>query len=139
MKPTPKFRIWREQRVIMASLSGGWSQFTAEDYASEFKLLAGSLAGSDWAHIVYLDNWLLGVPEIEPIVQQLVHWCINNGLRYAAQVYCPNMIKQYQLNKMVSDSVGRFEKRVYPNEQDAFAWLLSVGFATDSNQLRHTG
>ena len=139
MKPTPKFRLWREQRVILARLSGGWSRFTAEDYASEFKALAAPLAGADWAHIVYLDNWQLGVPEIEPIVQQLVQWCINNGLRCAAQIYCPNMIKQYQLNKMVSDSAGRFEKRVYPNEQAAFAWLASVGFATDTNQLQHTG
>lgn len=139
MKPTTKFRLWREQRVILASISGGWSHFTAEDYASEFKALAAPLAAGDWAHIVYLDNWQLGVPEIEPIVQQLVQWCISNNLRYAAQVYCPNMIKQYQLNKMISDSVGHFERRVYPNEQDAFAWLASRGFATDSNQLRHTG
>ena len=139
MKPTPKFRLWREQRVILASINGGWNRFTAEDYASEFKALAAPLAGSDWAHIVYLDNWQLGVPEIEPVIRHLVYWCVSNGLRYAAQVYCPNMIKQYQLDKMVSSSFANFERRVYPNEQDAFAWLASVGFITDTTVLQHTG
>ena len=138
MKPTPKFKLWREQRVILASLSGGWSRFTAEDYASEFKTLAAPLAGTDWAHIVYLDNWQLGVPEIEPIIAGLVSWCLDNGLRYTAQVYCPNMVKRYQLNKMISDSSGQLEKRVYPDPQQAFAWLASLGFKLANPNLRQT-
>ncbi|WP_445767155.1 hypothetical protein [Rheinheimera sp.] len=138
MKPTPKFKLWREQRVILASINGSWNRFTAEDYASEFKALAVPLAGADWAHIVYLDNWQLGVPEMEPVIKQLLHWCIRHNLRYAAQVYCPDMLKKYQLDRMIV-STHSFERRVYPNEQDAFAWLASIGFATDTNQLQHTG
>ncbi|MDX5405651.1 MAG: hypothetical protein LPK11_01240 [Chromatiaceae bacterium] len=136
MKPTPKFRIWREQRVILASVNGSWNRFTAEDYAQEFKALVKPLAGTDWAHIVYLDNWQLGVPEIEPVITELVNWCLTNGLRYAAQVYCPNMIKRYQLDKMIVEHTATFERRVYPDEQHALNWLSSLGFAVDSTTLR---
>ena len=139
MQPTPKFRLWREQRVVLASAAGSWNRFTAEDYAKEFKTLTMPLIGSDWAHIIYLDNWQLGVPEIEPVITELVSWCLDNGLRYTAQVYCPNMVKRYQLDKMIIDSHDYFEKRVYSNEQQALAWLSSLGFAIDSATLKHTG
>ena len=139
MQPTPKFRLWREQRVILASAAGSWNRFTAEDYAKEFKALAKPLIGSDWAHIVYLDNWQLGVPEIEPVITELVSWCLDNGLRYTAQVYCPNMVKRYQLDRMIANSHVHFEKRVYANEQQALAWLSSLGFAVDSTTLQRTG
>ncbi|WP_333608881.1 hypothetical protein [Arsukibacterium sp.] len=138
-QPTPKFELWHEQRVILAKARGCWNRYTAEDYAAQFKALALPLAGSDWAHIVYLDDWQLGVPEIEPVVQELVAWCLANGLRYAAQVYCPSMVKQYQLDKMIINCTAHFEKRVYPNEQDAFAWLASVGFSTHCQSLLRTG
>ena len=137
MQSTSKFVVWREQRVILARASGSWNHFTAEDYASEFKALAMSLTGDDWAHIVYLNNWELGAPAIEPIVKELVNWCLQHGLRYAAQVYCLNMVKRYQLDRMVIDSNELFEKRVYPDQQDAFAWLARVGFATHCQNLLH--
>jgi hypothetical protein len=137
--PTSKFVLWREQRVILAKVKGGWNKFTAEDFSSQFKAIAMPLVGNDWAHIVYLDNWQLGVPEIEPVIQDLVSWCIGNGLRFAAQVYCPHMVKQYQLDRMIVDSSEYFEKRVYPNQQDAFQWLTECGFTTQSQNLLQTG
>ncbi|WP_157610977.1 hypothetical protein [Arsukibacterium perlucidum] len=80
-------------------------------------------------------NWQLGAPDIEPVVKDLVSWCLKNGLRYTAQVYCPSMIKQYQLNRMIIDSTPEFEKRIYPNQQDAFAWLTSLGFSSNCQSL----
>ncbi|WP_214000609.1 hypothetical protein [Arsukibacterium sp.] len=139
MSPTPKFTLWREQRIILAKANGSWSRFTAEDYTSQFKALAMPLIGEDWAHLVYLDNWQLGAPDIEPVVQDLVRWCLQSGLRYTAQVYCPNMVKQYQLNRMIIDSTSLFEKRVYPDQQDAFAWLASLGYHSQCQNLLQGG
>lgn len=139
MIPTPKFTIWRDQQVILAKATGSWNRFTAEDYASQFKALAMPLCGEHWAHIVYLDSWQLGAPAIEPVVQELVSWCLANGLRYAAHVYCPSMVKQYQLNRMVIDSNSTFEKRVYPNQQAAFCWLADLGFTTHCQNLLQGG
>jgi len=125
---TTNFKLWREQRVILAVASGSWDRLTAEDYAEEFKRLAAPLADAPWAHIVYLDQWQLGVPAIEPVIRDLVQWCTDNNLRHVAQVYCPHMVKKYQLDRMIIDRSQVFEKRVYPTEQEAFAWLSSVGF-----------
>ena len=123
-----KFHIWREQRVVLAVAKGSWDRITAEEYSAEFKKVAAQLVGSQWAHIVYLDQWELGVPEIEPIIRELVQWCIANHLRFAAQVYCPHMVKRYQLERMIVDSTEFFERRVYPTQHEAFQWLASEGF-----------
>lgn len=137
--PTIKFTLWREQHVLLARVKGSWNRLTAEDYSTQFKAEAALLCDRPWAHIVYLDDWELGVPEMESVIQELVSWCIHNQLRYVAQVYCPSMIKKYQLDKMIRDSSPGFEKRVYPCEQEAFAWLASVGFVTDSASLQQAG
>ena len=44
-----------------------------------------------------------------------------------------------QLDKMIVSSSANFERRIYATEQEAFAWLASVGFTTDSTQLQHAG
>lgn len=132
---TPKFHLWQEQQVIMAVVNGSWDRRTAEDYATEFMQLALPLSDAPWAHIVYLDHWQLGVPDIEPVIQRLVQWCINHQLRYAAQIYCPHMVKQYQLERMIIDQTEHFERRVYPNQAEAFAWLAEKGFSTDTQKF----
>lgn len=131
----PKYQLWREGRVVLAVVSGSWDRITAEDYVEDFKNLAAELADAPWAHLVYLEQWQLGVPEIEPVVQQLVQWCSQHQLQFVAQVYCPHMVKRYQLDRMIVQTDEVFQKRVYPTQSEAFDWLASVGFATTSQQL----
>lgn len=132
----PKFHLWREQKVILALVNGSWDRRTAEEYASEFKNLAAQLMDSQWAHIVYLDQWELGVPEIEPIIRDLVQWCITHKLRFAAQVYCPHMVKRYQLERMIVERTDIFERRVYPTQHEAFQWLASEGFYMETQDFQ---
>jgi len=129
------FKVWTEQRVVMAVVRGGWNERTARDYAEAFQQAAAPLSGADWAHLVYLDDWVLGVPEIEPVIRDLVAWCQQRRLRYVAHVYSPNMVKQYQLERMISTQNGGFEKRVYADEPAAFAWLAARGFSTNSQRF----
>lgn len=129
------FTLWTEQRVLLAVVRGAWNERIALDYAEAFKAAAKPLLGADWAHIVYLDDWELGGPEIEPVVRGLVNWCLDQRLRLAAHVYSPNMVKKFQLDRMISDQTGQFEKRVYADETAAFAWLQARGFYTDSQQF----
>jgi len=131
-----KFQLWHEQNVILAVVIGGWDRRTAEEYSAEFKKLASKLLDAPWAHIVYLDQWELGVPEIEPIIQELVQWCIAHNLRFAAQVYCPHMVKRYQLERMIIERTEFFERRVYPTQIEAFQWLASEGFHMQTQDLQ---
>lgn len=131
-----KFQLWHEQHVILAVVNGSWDRRTAEEYALEFKKLATTLFDSPWAHIVYLDQWELGVPEIEPVIKELVQWCITHNLRFAAQVYCPHMVKRYQLERMIVERTEHFERRVYPTQYEAFQWLASEGFHMETQDLQ---
>ena len=128
MTTPAKFQIWREYQVLLAVVNGSWNLQTAEEFSAEFMQMATPMLQAPWAHIVYLDQWELGVPEIEPVIQQLVDWSVSHNLRFAAQVYCPHMVKKYQLERMTAIKSPTFEKRTYPTQQAAFDWLAAEGF-----------
>ena len=107
-----------------------------QGYSKALKLAAAKFKGQQWAHIVYLDDWQLGTPDIEPIVQELVGWCLQNSLIVTAQVYCPHSVKRYQLDKMIIEKTPTFERRVYANEDDAFNWLEQHGFSVHHASLQ---
>lgn len=117
--------------ILRAYISGSWNAETAQTYAAEIKSKAQPLLGSTWGHLVILEDWDLGVPEIQVIIEQLVSWCIENGLTRAAQVYSPSMVKQYQLNKMVLEEMDGFQRNSFTNEASAIAWLAAEGFSLD--------
>lgn len=133
---TRAFQIWVENQVLLACIAGSWDRRVAEDYSTAFKAAANGFKGQRWAHIVYLDDWNLGTPEIEPIIQELVTWCLHNGLVLTAQVYCPHSVKRYQLDKMIIEKTLTFERRVYDNQQEAFNWLAEQGFVVDDTSLK---
>jgi hypothetical protein len=133
---TKAFRVWTENQVLMAWIRGCWDRQNALDYSKALKLAAAKFKGQQWAHIVYLDDWQLGTPDIEPIVQELVNWCLQNGLIVTAQVYCSHSVKRYQLDKMIIEKTPTFERRVYANEDDAFNWLEQQGFSVHHASLQ---
>jgi hypothetical protein len=123
MREQGSFELWRTDDVLNASLSGIWNGTVASQYRSEFIKQASMIAHAPWAHIVYLDSWILGTPEIEPIIQGLVKWCNNNNLAFAAHVYSRNMLKEYQLNKMLVSDQNRFELCHFDELESAISWL----------------
>ncbi|EAT12859.1 hypothetical protein HF888_02565 [Bermanella marisrubri] len=132
------FDLWIDNRVIMARVRGSWDDQIAKEFATAFRALGEQLYSTPpghWAHIVYLDDWQLGTPDIEPIVIELVNWAITHGLTRTAQVYSPSMLKQFQMDRMVEDHREDFIRRIYPNERDAFAWLDSEGYAVTKSTL----
>ena len=136
MMTPAKFKLWREHQVLLAVVNGSWNQQTAEKFSLEFMKTATPLLQAPWAHIVYLDQWELGVPEIEPVIQQLIDWSVRHNLRFAAQVYCPHMVKKYQLERMTTLKSPLFEKRTYPTQQAAFDWLAEEGFRVEQQTFK---
>jgi len=130
------FDIWLDNQVVLARLKGSWNQEMAKLYAEQFKQAAQPLIHSDWAHIVYLDDWELGTPEFEQVITELVAWVIEHGLKRTAQVYSPSMLKQYQMDRLVKSSMGEFERRVFRHESEAFDWLSRQGYAVKREQLQ---
>jgi hypothetical protein len=136
MKAHGHFDMWLDNNVILARLKGQWNEEMAVVYANEFKQQALPLQESNWAHIVYLDDWELGTPEFEPIVVDLVTWLIDHNLKRAAQVYSPNMLKRFQMNRMVKEATEDFQRHVFSDETAAFLWLQQEGYSVDRQKLQ---
>ena len=128
MKEKGSFDLWQTDNILNASITGLWNGSVASQYRSAFVKQASLLCHAPWAHIVYLDNWVLGTPEIEPIIQGLVKWCNNNNLAFAAHVYSRNMLKEYQLNKMLVSDQNRFVLCHFDELESAVNWLIANGY-----------
>lgn len=128
MKGTGDFEIWTTGNILNASVSGVWNEAIAKRYQTAFVKHASALSSSPWAHIVYLDSWVLGTPEIEPIIHELALWCNLNNLKLAAHVYSPNMLKEYQLNRMLAPGSIRFMLHHFNDVDTAIVWLQHEGF-----------
>lgn len=126
-----EFEITVQGPVLIARLTGSWNQEAAQAFEKAFVQAADALTTGEWAHLVYLDDWDLGVPEMMPVIERLVGWCVSHGLKRSAQFYCPSMLKKYQLDLMVIDRQGDFERRVFDDEEAAKQWLRSEGYPLD--------
>lgn len=122
------YDLWLDNHVVLARIKGQWNDIMARQYAESFKEIVQPLIQESWAHIVYLDDWDLGTPEVEPIITELVEWVIRHGLKRTAQVYSPSMLKKFQMDRMVKETIGEFERHVFPKEAPAFEWLYNQGY-----------
>jgi len=123
------FRIWSQGFTVFAELKGSWNEEAALEFEKEFIDVASQMP-EHWAHLVYLNDWEICVPEMMEIIQRLVTWCIENGLVRAANIYDPSDMKSSLINKMVVQQEGAFLRAVFDNDADAAAWLTEEGFPT---------
>ena len=126
------FKIWCQGSTVFAELKGNWNEEAALEFEKEFMRAAASMP-EQWAHLVYLNDWQICVPQMMEIIQRLVAWCIDNGLVRAANIYDPSDMKSSLINKMVVQQEGTFVRAVFDNDADAAAWLTEEGFATAIN------
>jgi hypothetical protein len=129
------FKLWADNNVVYAKVHGAWNDFTALRFSNEFKALAKQDMPEKWAHIVCLDDWELGIPEIEPIIQELVEWCIANGMTCVAQIFSKNMIIKYQIDKMVLERIGNFSKKQFSDKESAICWVIEQGYEVNPELL----
>ena len=122
-----EFTLSVSGNILLANLSGAWNEEAAHAFSKDLKSKVTPLVGADWGHLVYLDDWSLGVPEIKPIVEELVAWCCGNGLKRAAHVYSSSMLKKLQLEDFVAET-GDFQRRAFASEAEAIAWLAAEGY-----------
>ena len=123
-----EFELSVSGNILVARLIGGWNEEAARAFDREFRQVAEPLIGSDWGHLLCLEDWSLEVPEMGPVIEDLVQWCIDNGLKRAAQVYSASMLKQLQLDDMVVEQSGNFQRCTFRTKDDALTWLAQQGF-----------
>ena len=128
-----EFELSVSGNILIAHLIGGWNKEAALAFDREFRIAAEPLLADDWGHLVFLDDWSLGVPEMIPIIEDLVQWCVINGLKRAAHVYSPSMLKQMQANDMVAEQLGDFQRCAFRDKESALAWLAQQQFTLDQS------
>jgi hypothetical protein len=137
MEAHGQFKLGAYDNILYARLNGSWNEETAFLFSKKFKALIEKSMPQRWAHIVFMDDWELGVPEIEPIVKELVDWCIARGLVCAAQVFSRSMIVKYQIDKMVTENSGVFSRKQFTDEHAAISWLRDKGFEIKPDRLQN--
>lgn len=135
--PHGAFQFHVSNTILIARLAGSWNVECSDSFSEQFKHYVKPLIGKPWGHLVILDEWQLGVPQISTVIYELVTWCIDNGLEKSAQVYSDSMIKQYHLDKMIIDRKGNFERQVFRDTGAALQWLNQYGFAIEKNKETH--
>ena len=122
------FSIRIEHNVLFAVVSGAWSASTAKRYVKQFKQKVEEADCHEWAQIVFLENWILGTPDIEPIIAELSAWFMDKNLKATAFINKDAPHKEFQLENMLIEKPQGYQRQYFQKEADAIAWLAQLGF-----------
>lgn len=118
--------------ILVTHLWDAWNIETAMEFSSDFKCAASTLVDTPWGHLVLLDDWETGTPEIESVIVDLVEWCREHNLTRIAHVYSRSAFIQTYIDKVVVEKQGQFIRHAFSNEQSAVNWLAEEGFSFDT-------
>lgn len=114
--------------VVVQYFSGCWNEEAIIAYVKDFRVNTAPLIGTTWAIISFFDDWELGVPEITAHVEEHCQWFKANGCVKDCHVYSPNAAKEMQLERLIPQTEGAYERQVFSNVNHAVNWLASHGF-----------
>ena len=117
--------VWRKDSILYANLKGSWNKEVALEFSESFKRVAEPLIAHPWGHLVYLHEWDLCAPDVFPVIQNLVAWCLDHNLVRAAQIYPPSIMKKQFIDQMVVEEMGNFRRATFDNKDDAYQWLVN--------------
>ena len=98
----------------------------AIQYCQEFRDKTQLLKGKKWAIVSFLDEWDLGVPEIEPHVVEHCQLFKDNGCIKDCHIYTPAAAKTMQLENMIPQSEGDYERQVFIDAKEAVTWMKNA-------------
>ncbi|MCW8833850.1 MAG: hypothetical protein OQK09_08570 [Colwellia sp.] len=113
---------------VLQWFGGCWNEEAAIQYTQEYKEKTTHLVGKKWAMLSIFEDWQLGVPEIEPHIVKHCQRFKDIGCIKDCHIYSPNAAKEMQLEQLVPQTEGSYERRVFTNIDDALAWLRSCDF-----------
>lgn len=133
-EPHGSYQLAVNGNILVASLHGAWNIEAAESFSEDFKKAASVLIENDWGHLVFLDDWDMGIPGVKDIIIELVQWCISKNLCCAAHVYSASVFKESYVNGVVVEQLGRFVRHAFDDSGQAMNWLKAEGFYFSNEQ-----
>ena len=123
-----EWKILVTNNYVLQWFSGCWNEEAAIQYVDEYRVKTAHLAGTQWAMLSIFEEWELGVPEIVPHIEQHCQRFKDIGCIKDCHVYTPNAAKAMQLEQLVPQSEGNYERRVFTQLTDAVNWLKAYDF-----------
>ena len=124
------YSMWREENVIFIYSVGMWGQSQAERFCRDFTTLRASVSNKPWAVISHSKDWILGSPDIEPILASLAIPEDNINLVVSIRIINESAITQYQLKKITKNISQSYTTLNFTDETAAFSSLQDHGFTT---------
>jgi hypothetical protein len=129
------WKILVKDNYVLQWFSGCWNEEAAVQYSQEFKEKTAMLVGTQWAIISFFDEWDLGVPEIEPHIVEHCRLFKANGCIKDCHIYTPAAAKSMQLENMIPQSEGDYERQVFIGAEEAVAWMRGFNFKVEINDF----
>ncbi|WJG08152.1 hypothetical protein [Aliiglaciecola sp. LCG003] len=124
------YSIWQEDNVIFIYSVGLWGKSTAERFSRDYTKMREPLVGKPWSVINHSKNWVLGTPEIEPILGKLAKPEDNDGLVVSIRIVSENALAQFQMKKITENIPKSYFRMSFIEEVEAFNCLKEHGFDT---------
>ncbi len=113
---------------VLQWFGGSWNEEAAIQYTKEYRNKTAHLAGTKWAMLSIFEEWELAVPEVEPYITEHCQRFKDIGCIKDCHVYSPSATKEMQLEQLVPQTEGQYERQVFNQIDDAIIWLKSHDF-----------
>ncbi|MEP1447705.1 MAG: hypothetical protein ABJK37_16495 [Paraglaciecola sp.] len=123
-----QYRVFSQGKIVVSHISGQWSKSNALEYEDAVHKVITNLGGREFASLLFFEDWGLNTPEAGPIIERIINWCVNQGMCCAAEVFSPDALKEYLLNKLVKEVKSQLVIRRFSSEHEALLWLAEKGF-----------
>lgn len=126
-----QWKILASDNYVLQWFSGCWNEEAAKQYTLEYREKTEHLIGKQWAMLSIFEEWELGVPEIEPYIFEHCQRFKDIGCIKDCHVYSPSATKEMQLEHLVPQTEGNYERQVFSHIDDAVSWLKHHHFNID--------
>jgi len=128
-----EWKIEVSNNVLLQYFSGSWNEEAIIKYVKEFRKQATPLSlnknnNGKWAILSIFEAWELAVPEVEQHVIEHCQWFKDNGCVKDCHVYSPSAVKEMQLERLIPQTDGNYERCVFTSINEAKAWLAKYHY-----------
>ncbi|GGW79390.1 hypothetical protein [Alteromonas halophila] len=119
--------------VLEVFATGAWNLKTAEAMVVDMQDMVRLFKGAPWAALMDGRRWVLSTPECQNCLSNAIKFNIEHGLKRAAYVLDPGMIKRAQLERTHPSGdqtfdVGDYQREYFTTYFSALNWLADQGF-----------
>jgi len=134
------WNIYVQHQTVVIHTAGAWNGKAMEQFCVECKLAVQPLIdkAKPWSSLVLLDDYELGVPDIEPLLRSLLDWLTDNGLTHEAAVFNGGFARTEQMARNLPQGKLDYQRQNFGSVTLAVEWLQQQGFCLEEKHISQT-